>query len=183
MPVSTQVDVPVAHDVAPTWQPFAGVQAAPAVHGLQTPPLQTWSFPQEVPSATFAPVSAHVAVPGEQDVVPAWQGLEGVHEAPCEHAPQRPWSQTEPFPHAVPSATDFPVSTHCGVPEAHDVTPTSQAFAGVHAASAVHPGVELPPLLPAPPPPPPPPLPLPDPQAQKTMVDSNASREKARPPT
>jgi hypothetical protein len=136
--VSVQVCVPVAQLVAPTSHGFAGVHAAPETQAMQAPALQTWSVPQAVPFVTGVPVSAQVCTPVAHEVVPTSHGFAGVHAAPETHALQTPASQTAPAPHVVPFATGVPVSTQAWTPVAHEVTPTSQAFAGVHAAPETH---------------------------------------------
>jgi hypothetical protein len=99
LPVSEQVDAPVAQEVRPEWQGLAGVQAAPAVQATQEPVRQTWFVPQEVPLAAVgcrqAPAlqasvvhrfpSSGQPVPLERFVQPSpladlqfWQGLFGL---------------------------------------------------------------------------------------------------------
>ena len=46
----------------PAWHGFAGVQAMPSVHDMQTPELHTMFVPQVVPLATL-PVSAQTGAP------------------------------------------------------------------------------------------------------------------------
>lgn len=50
LPDTTQIETPVAHDVTPALQGSVGWQALPAAQAPQTPPLQTRSTPQAVPS-------------------------------------------------------------------------------------------------------------------------------------
>jgi hypothetical protein len=69
-PVSVQRGTPVEQSVAPTWQAFVGVQAAPAVQGVHAPAWQTSLVPQVVPFVAFVPVSLHWAVPVVQSIVP-----------------------------------------------------------------------------------------------------------------
>ncbi len=69
---STQTDVPVEHEVVPSWQSGSGfaVQATPAVHAVHVPPLQTWFVPQDVPFA-LATASMQVSAPVAHEEVPA----------------------------------------------------------------------------------------------------------------
>jgi hypothetical protein len=46
-----------------------------------------------------------------------------VHEAPCVHEVQVPLPQTMFVPHAVPFASEEPVSLHVEVPVEHEVCP------------------------------------------------------------
>ncbi len=110
-PVSTQTEVPVAHDVAPVRHAVAGVQVTPAVHAPQVPPLHTLLFPQEVPFATF-PVSAQTDIPVTQEVAPVRHAVAGVQEAPAVQAPQAPLLHTMFVPHTVPLTRLLPVSEH-----------------------------------------------------------------------
>jgi hypothetical protein len=52
LPASIHNGFPVPHAIAPVLQGFATVQDCPALQAAQTPPPQTMSVPQEVPSAT-----------------------------------------------------------------------------------------------------------------------------------
>jgi len=133
-PVSAQTDVPVAHDVAPVRQAFAGVQLTPAMQLPHAPALQTLLFPHEVPFATF-PVSAQTDVPVAHDVAPVRHAFAGVQMTPAMQLLQVPALHTLLFPHEVPFAT-FPVSAQTDVPVAHDVAPVRQAFAGVQMTPA-----------------------------------------------
>ncbi len=88
-PVAPQTG-PAVHESAPSWQTLpAGVQAAPAVHGTQAPPLQTWSVPQTVPSVR-GPASVQTGVPVVHETTPEWQGIPGSQAAPVVHATQAP---------------------------------------------------------------------------------------------
>lgn len=69
-PDSTQTGEPVAHDVVPVLQAFAGWQLAPAAQDTQVPALQTLSVPQPAPFASAFPVSVQPML-GEQTVMPA----------------------------------------------------------------------------------------------------------------
>jgi hypothetical protein len=134
-PVSAQTEVPVAHEVAPVRQGFAGVQLTPAAQLPHVPPLQTLLFPHGVPSATF-PVSAQTEVPVAHEVAPVRHGLAGVQLTPAVQEAQAPLLQTLFIPQDVPFAT-FPVSAQTGAPVRQEVAPVRQAFAGVQAAPAV----------------------------------------------
>jgi hypothetical protein len=134
-PVSAQTEVPVAHDVAPVRQAFAGVQVTPAAQLPQVPPSQTLLFPHEVPSGTF-PVSAQTEVPVAHDVAPVRHGLAGVQLTPALQEAQAPPLQTLFVPQEVPFAA-FPVSAQTGAPVTQEVAPVRQAFAGVQAVPAV----------------------------------------------
>ena len=90
LPLFTQTDVPVEHEVWPTLQGSVGVQATPAVHGTQLPELQTWFIPQLVPLLSGVPVSMQVGLPVVQICVPEWHGLLGAHATPDVHETQLP---------------------------------------------------------------------------------------------
>jgi hypothetical protein len=120
-PVSAQTDVPVAHDVAPVRQAFAGVQLTPAVHAPQVPLLHTLFVPQAVPSATF-PVSAQTAAPVPQEVAPVRHALAGVQVAPEVQEAHAPLLHTMFIPQEVPLAT-FPDSAQTGAPVSQAVAP------------------------------------------------------------
>jgi hypothetical protein len=138
LPLVTQTDVPVAHEVVPTLQGSDGVHVTPAVHGTQLPDRQTWFVPQLVPSASAAPLSWQVEVPVMQVSVPLWQGLLiGVQAPPAVHATQFPLLHTRLLPQAVPFAT-FPVSAQTEAPVTHEVAPVRQGFVGWQLAPAVH---------------------------------------------
>jgi hypothetical protein len=109
-PLSTQTDVPVAHEIAPVRHAVAGVQAAPAVQEPQMPPLQTLLVPQEVPFATF-PVSTQADIPVTQEVAPVRHAVAGVHAAAAVQAPHVPLLHTMFVPHTVPLTRLLPVST------------------------------------------------------------------------
>jgi hypothetical protein len=134
-PVSAQTDVPVAHDVAPVRQAFAGVQLTPAMQLPQVPALHTLLFPHDVPFATF-PVSAQTDVPVAHDVAPVRHAFEGWQVTPAMQDPQAPLLQTLLVPHEVPFAA-FPVSPQTGAPVAQEIAPVRQAFAGVQSAPTV----------------------------------------------
>lgn len=120
-PVSAQTDVPVAQDVAPVRQAFAGVQLTPAVHDPQAPLLHTLFVPQEVPFATF-PVSPQTDAPVTQEIAPVRHGLAGVQVAPEVQEAQAPSLHTMFVPQEVPLAT-FPDSEQTGAPVSQAVVP------------------------------------------------------------
>jgi hypothetical protein len=119
-PVSMQTEVPVPHDVVPVRQAVAGVQLTPVMQVPQTPPLQTLFVPHEVPFVTF-PVSAQTDVPDPHEVAPVRQAVAGVQLTPATQVPQTPPLQTLLFPHEVPSAKLFPVSTQSMSGEQTDI--------------------------------------------------------------
>jgi len=129
LPLFTQTDVPVEHEVWPTLQGSVGVQATPAVQGTQLPELQTWFVPQLVPLLISVPVSMQVGLPVVQICVPAWHGLLGAQATPDVHGTQLPSLQTWLLPHVVPFAM-FPVSAQTAVPVTHEFTPVLHLFAG-----------------------------------------------------
>jgi len=69
-PDSVQTGAPVAHEIAPVRQAFAGEQRVPAVQLAQVPLLQTLFSPQTVPFACGCCVSVQEATPSEQAVCP-----------------------------------------------------------------------------------------------------------------
>jgi hypothetical protein len=75
-------------------------------------------------------------VPVWQVVVPNWQGSLGVQLPPAVQLPHVPPLHTLLFPHEVPSAT-FPVSAQTELPDAQDVAPVRQAFAGIQLTPAM----------------------------------------------
>jgi hypothetical protein len=125
LPVSAQTEVPLMHDVAPVLQGLVGWQLVFAVQAPQVPLSQTLLFPQEVPLATFCPVSEQV-IAGEQAVLPTWQAFEGVQATPAVQATQLPPLQTMLVPQAVPVAT-FPDCMQTGAPLVQTVVPVWQA--------------------------------------------------------
>jgi hypothetical protein len=136
--VSTHADVPDAQDVVPAWHGFVGVHEVPAVHAEHAPLSQTLFVPQDVPFAAVLPVSLQTGKPDVQTVVPTSHAFVGVHAAPGVHPPHAPALQNSLVPQAVPLVAAVPVSVQVAVPDAHDVSPTSHGFAGVHAVPAVH---------------------------------------------
>jgi hypothetical protein len=61
VPVSVHVDVLPVQSRVPTWQRFAGVHGAPAVHARHVPLSQALPVPQGVPLLAGLPVSAQTA--------------------------------------------------------------------------------------------------------------------------
>ena len=120
-PVSAQMEVPVAHDVAPVRQAVAGVQVTPAVQAPQAPLLHTLFVPQEVPFATF-PDSVQTGTPVAHEVAPVRQAVAGVQTAPTVQAPQAPLLHTMLVPQEVPLET-FPDSVQTGAPVSQAIAP------------------------------------------------------------
>jgi hypothetical protein len=148
LPPSTQVWVPVMHDVVPVLQmPGLPVHVWPAVHATQPPePLHTMLAPQLVPAATLVS-STQVCPPVMHDVVPVLQTPPGlpVHAWFAVHATQPPEPLHTMFvPQPVPAAL-LPLSTQVCAPVVHDVVPVRQ-IPGLppHAWFAVH-EMQLPP--------------------------------------
>lgn len=142
VPLSTHCWVPVAHEVVPVWQAFAGVQGRSGVQAPHSPAaVQTAPAPQDVAIGRNAPVSTHTGAPLAHDVLPTWQGNPaGVHAAPSMHALHAPLRHTWPAPQvvAVPLGAFTPVSVQVWVPVAQEVAPTWQGLVGVHTALATH---------------------------------------------
>ena len=94
--VSTQVSLPVAHDVVPCTQAFGFVpQATPAVQVLQHRPLQTWFAPQLVPFGIGVLVSRQSSTPVLHEVMPATHAFGFVEQATfAVHATQMPLLHT-----------------------------------------------------------------------------------------
>src|SRR5271154_2826810 len=83
-PPATHTGVPVAHEIAPVAQTFAGVQAAPVVHAPHTPLSQTSLVPHIEPfAAVFAPPATHTGAPVAHEIVPVRHAFVGVHAAPA----------------------------------------------------------------------------------------------------
>ena len=128
-----------AQTVVPEWHGLVGTQERPAEHATQTPPLQTWPVPQDIPSCAL-PDSRHTGVPVLHVVVPTRHAFPTTaHADPATHAPQVPDAlQTMPAPHAFPLARFTPVSLQTGMLPVHVSAPLWQGLAGVHAPPAVH---------------------------------------------
>jgi hypothetical protein len=137
IPLSWQVELPVAQVSVPRWQGLLiGVQAAPAVHATQLPLLQTWLVPQDVPFATL-PVSAQTGTPVTHEFAPVLHRFEGWQAAPAVQALQVPLLQTLFVPHMVPLARFLPVSAQV-IAGVQACVPAWHAFAGVQESPAVH---------------------------------------------
>ena len=67
---TTQVALPVAHEMIPTAHAFDSGQLPPAMQATHLPALQTMSVPHVVPSGAAAPLSWQVIVPVSQLVLP-----------------------------------------------------------------------------------------------------------------
>jgi hypothetical protein len=113
---------------------LTGVQAAPAMHAMQLPSMQTLLAPQDVPFGLF-PDAVHVDAPVKQEVVPTLQGSARGHALPGVHAAHPPALQTFPLPQDVPFGTRAEVSEQLIVGEQTDL-PTWQGLAGVQASPA-----------------------------------------------
>jgi hypothetical protein len=131
---STQVVVPVEHDVTPLKHPELGLvpQACPAVHAPQKPlPSQTWLVPQVRPPGWFAP-STQVCAPVAHEVVPLRHRLGlPLQFEPAVHAEQVPLeSHTWLAPQLVPGVFCAP-STQASAPVEHEVVPAKHAALGL----------------------------------------------------
>jgi hypothetical protein len=138
--ISTQTEVPLAHEVLPVLHGLLGVQVVLAVQALHCPLAQTMLAPQEAPAGRSLPVSLHSAIPLVQDMVPVWHLLAGVQTIPAMHWTQLPSPQTFPLPQAVPLGA-LPAGMQTGAPEAHSVLPSLQGSLVSHicpAAQAAH---------------------------------------------
>ncbi len=140
---STQVVVPVVHEVTPLKHPEFGLvaQAWPAVHAPQKPlPSQTWFEPQVSPPGWFAP-SMQVCVPVVHEVMPLRHALGlPLQFEPAVQAVQTPAElHTWLAPQLVPAGVCVPSMQVC-VPLAHEVVPAKHAELGLpeHACPAVH---------------------------------------------
>jgi len=122
-PVSEQV-IDGEHVCVPAWHGFVGMQAVPAVHEVQLPPLHTMLVPHEVPSATFAD-STQTGAPVLQVIVPVRHGLPLTAQvAPAVQAPHAPVAlHTMLVPHEVPAATSVFLSVQTGAPVVHESAP------------------------------------------------------------
>jgi hypothetical protein len=142
-PWSTQVCVPVLHEVMPFLHDAPGlvVHAWPAVQDTQLPlPSHTMFVPQEVP-AGFGVPSMHVCAPVLHDVTPYRQAAPGlvVHDTPSVQDTQLPEPlHTMLVPQLVPAGL-FASSTHVVLPVLQLVTPVLQTLGlVVQACPAVH---------------------------------------------
>lgn len=116
-PVSVHTGAPVVQEMAPEWQGFASVQAAPVVHGTQAPVLlQTRFVPQLVPAGCSVAVAVQTGPVAHEVMVPTAQTFVlGVQDAPTVHPTQAPPLQTWFVPHTVPSGFAM-VSVQTGAP-------------------------------------------------------------------
>ena len=124
--VSTQVEAPVAHEVAPSLQVVGlVVQETPAVQATHAPALQTWFVPQTVPFGSL-PASRQTELPVAQEVEPVRQKVGLVAQAwPATQVTQAPPLQTWSVPQTVPSGS-LPASTQTELPVAQEVVPVRQ---------------------------------------------------------
>ncbi len=134
-PVSLQRGTPVEQEVVPVSHWLAGVHGAFGVHATHAPLSQTIPAPHDPPFGPGMPVSVHVDVPVEQDVVPRSHWLVGVHGTPDAQATHEPPLHTMPVPHAVPSGARVSKSVQVPVEQAR--LPLSQGLAGVQAVPSV----------------------------------------------
>jgi hypothetical protein len=136
--VATQLNCPVLHDVVPVRHWFDGVQAVPAMHEIQFPPLHTSFVPHVVPLATGLAVATQVDAPALHEVAPVKHRFDGLHGVPATHETQLPLSQTSFVPQVVPFPA-LPVATQVCCPEAHDVDAVSHTLLREQGAFAAHP--------------------------------------------
>jgi hypothetical protein len=95
-------------------------------------------IPHTVPLAACVPVSVHVGVPPEHEIVPVSHELVGTHEAPVVHAVQVPVSHTFMDPHDVPSGRLLFEFVQTEAPVEQTVDQTVQEPVGVQSVPAVH---------------------------------------------
>ena len=143
VPVSWQLGAPVVQVSVPVWQGLGGAQAAPDVHGLQTPSKHTRLVPHVAPFGRF-PTSVQTEAPVTQEVAPLRHRVVGVQEAPAVHAPQMPLLHTMFVPHVVPFTRFLPVSAQV-IAGAQAWVPAWQGFAGIQDTPTVH-GTQIPAL-------------------------------------
>jgi hypothetical protein len=135
--LSAQTELPVAQDVAPSLQTFAGWHAAPDTQALQVPALQTRSTPQLVPLGRALFVIMQLGV-GEQAVTPVRHGLVGTQVRPAVQLTQLPPLQTMFVPQLVPSGA-LPDSTQVAEPVLQVVVPVRQGRPAIgQVAPAAH---------------------------------------------
>jgi hypothetical protein len=110
IPVSVQVEVPVAHDVVPWWHALVGVHVRPGVQATHPPSSQTSPVPHVVPfDVPLGPVSVQTGTPVAQSMVPWSQGFVGVHGVSGTQTPASPASGTTP-PSPESAAPSLPAS-------------------------------------------------------------------------
>jgi hypothetical protein len=133
LPVSVQL-IEGEQTVMPAWHGLAGVQAEPAAHAAQLPPLQTMLAPQTVPLGASVD-SMQMGVPVLHAMVPRRHGFPAtVQSMPATHAPHAPLAlQTWSVPHAVPAATFVPVSAQVGAAPEQTSVPVWHLLVGVQA--------------------------------------------------
>ena len=130
LPLSTQTETPVAHEVVPVLHGLLGWQATFAVHETHCPVWQTRLVPHAVPSDSDVLASTHVGAPVPHASVPLWQGLAlGVQGAPLAHATQLPLAHTRFVPQLEPLAA-LPDVTQAETPVEHDVVPALHMSVG-----------------------------------------------------
>jgi hypothetical protein len=85
-----------------------------------------------------------VELPVEQDVIPLWQGLDGVHDTSAAHATQVAPLQTWLVPQKVPGSAATPVSVQTIAPPIQEAVPLWQGLlVGVQLAPDVQ-GLQAP---------------------------------------
>lgn len=137
LPVSTHTAEPVVQLIVPVLHELAGVHAAPALHALHAPALQTPPA-HAVPFVLFEP-SRQTAAPVEQLTTPFLQAADGLveHAAPSLQGLQDPPRHAPPG-HDVPFVLLLP-STHTALPVEQSMVPLRHVEPGlvVQAAPAV----------------------------------------------
>ena len=76
--------------------------------------------------------------PVPQEMLPAWQTVAGVHEAPGVQRTQEPEPHTPLSPQLAPSGSASPVSAQSGLPLPQLVVPKWQGLAAIQLAPGVH---------------------------------------------
>ena len=138
LPLSTQTETPVAHDVTPSLHGLVGWQAAPSTQTTHVPLLQTMPVAQAVPFGREVALSRQ-PMAGAQVVVPAWQGLLGAQLSPSVQPMQDPPLQILPVPHEDPLAA-LPDSIQVGAPVLHALIPVRH---GLLATAQVEPAAQV----------------------------------------
>lgn len=133
--VGVQMGDPDPHSIRDWVQAFSGVQSAPWAQTQVPAPSQARPVPQDVPCGSAVCAQVGPAV-GSQTTAPLWQASLGGQEAPASQV-QRPALQTRNEPHATPSVSGTPVSTHTELPVLQLVCHTVQDPAGVQSTPAV----------------------------------------------
>jgi hypothetical protein len=122
---------------------LAGVQLVPATHSAQMPCEHTFPMPHKVPFGRL-PLSVQADTPVAQELTPDLQGLATWQLVPAAQAEHVPALHTLSTPHAVPLATETPVSTQ-PIEGEHTVAPTWHEFVGTHDTPSLQ-GMHAPPL-------------------------------------